>query len=297
MQIYHNGQIVPLEKATVSVMDHGYMYGVGLFETIKINNRYPFLYKDHLLRLRSGLESVKIKWDFTDDQVLQAIERTLIANNIENGSIRLNVSAGEDVWGMPSYPYQTPTTLIFARQATAALYSSKTGVILSTRRNTPEGHVRFKSHHYLNNLIAYQELQGRKDVEGIFLTKEGYVAEGILTNIFWVKGQKVYTPHVHTGILDGITRRLIIQLLDYCNIKVEEGFYSIEMLMDSDEVFVTNSGQEVLPITEIDDKSFLGTHGEVTKKLQTLISSCPSKLASIKHIKGVNERGDCIIEK
>ncbi|MCG6197403.1 aminotransferase class IV, partial [Anoxybacillus sp. LAT_38] len=126
---------------------------------------------------------------------------------------------------------------------------------------------RFKSHNYLNNALARLELGAQPDVEGLFLTRDGYVAEGIVSNLFWVTNGRLYTPSTETGILDGVTRRHVLNLARRLGILAEEGWYRPDALVQADEVFVTNSVQEIVPVSEIDGRPVPAPYGEHTRAL------------------------------
>ena len=131
----------------------------------------------------------------------------------------------------------------------------KEGVILKQVRNTPEGALRLKSHHYLNNILGKREIGNVVNKEGIFLTEAGYVAEGLF-RISFVKGEILYTPSLETGILNGITRAFIIKFAEELGIEVKEGFFTKDELLSADEVFVTNSIQEIVPLNCIEGRDF-----------------------------------------
>lgn len=266
MYIYLNGQIVSGEEAKISVFDHGFMYGLGLFETFRVYQGHPFLLDDHLQRLRTSLEELRINWAMTNDQVYEILNELLVKNNLQDAYIRLNVSAGNEGLGLMTEPYHQPTTIIYIK-ALPPMDPEKKGVILQTIRNTPEGSERLKSHHYLNNILGKREIGRAVDREGIFLTKEGYIAEGVVSNIFWVKHGIVYTPSTQTGILNGITRKFILKLLKLNGIPYEEGFYNLEELLTSEEVFVTNSIQEIVSLTQVNDTMFPGKKGKIVNLL------------------------------
>ncbi len=280
MFVYLNGKIVNEEEAVISIFDHGFMYGLGLFETLRVYQGHPFLLQDHLLRLRKGLSELKIKWEVTDQQIIKVIQEILRKNQLQDAYIRINVSAGPNELGLSTDFYQTPTTIIYIKPI-PQMVKEKKGVFLKTHRNTPEGSYRLKSHHYLNNILGKQELGQAPDVEGIFLTKEGYVAEGIVSNLFWVKDQVVYTPTLETGILNGITRQLVFKLLNEENITYKEGFYSKSDLLSSTEVFITNSIQEIIPIIEIEQKIF--PQKKLTNLLQMKYDKIKHELYSMEH--------------
>ncbi|KMJ56703.1 4-amino-4-deoxychorismate lyase [Bacillus sp. LL01] len=256
MIVYKDGSWQPIEETNVSVMDHGFLYGVGLFETFRTYNGMPFLFHDHLIRLRKGLESVYIDWHESDEYLEGLVEEALKKNEVSDGVIRLNVTAGISNWGLPTETYHTPSLLLFTRPVPQMAIESKGAVFLERRRNTPEGDTRLKSHHYLNNLLGKRELGARTEVEGIFLTQEGYVAEGLVSNIFWIKGDTIYTPSISTGILNGVTRKFILHLSSLIGLEVQEGMFTPEDLLHGNEVFITNSTQEIVRIDRLDGKAF-----------------------------------------
>ncbi|WP_110114697.1 aminodeoxychorismate lyase [Bacillus sp. CGMCC 1.16541] len=281
MYIYINGEVVLQTEAVISPFDHGYMYGLGLFETFRIYNGHPFLLDDHLERLRKGLEALCIHWSYSKEEVLDIIKKLLKKNELKNAYVRLNVSAGVGEIGLQVEHYEQPSTIFYLKPmpSTPPLFI-KEGVLLETRRNSPEGNERLKSHHYLNNVIAKREVGSDMGKEGIFLTKEGYVAEGVVSNLFFVKGNKVYTPSTETGILNGITRQFILRMLEKQHMEVEEGLFSVKDLLTSDEMFMTNSIQEIFAIKNIGEVSFKTGTGTLTYTLQQLYKRATQSLWS-----------------
>lgn len=289
MFIYINGRLVRKNDAVISPFDHGYLYGVGLFETLRVYHGHPFLLFDHIERLRTGLQLIGIEHDWSLDDWRTAIARLLQANGYDSAYIRINVSAGCAELGLIAEPYEQPTTIIFSKPLSAnEQFPEKEAVVLQTRRNTPETPFRLKSHHFLNNVLAKREIGNAPNREGIFLDERGHVAEGIVSNLFWVKAGIVYTPSLKTGILNGITRQFICCLLKQKGVEVQEGFYSIEHLYAADEVFMTNSIQEVVPIVAVDRHRFLGNKGEITQMLKNEYKKYRETLLAYKELeKGV----------
>ncbi|WP_316572815.1 aminodeoxychorismate lyase [Neobacillus sp. YIM B06451] len=264
MYIWQNGRLVKKEEASISPFDHGFLYGVGLFETFRVYGGHCFLLDDHLERLNAGLELLQIEKKVTRVEAEGAVKSLLEANGYLDAYIRLNVSAGTGEIGLRSEPYDSPEMLIFSKPLPPATQlQEKGGKILSLNRNTPEGLERLKSHHYLNNLLAWREIRHSPGVEGIFLTREGYVAEGIVSNVFWAKQGILYTPSVHTGILNGITRQFVMGLAEKSGIEVRQGLYLLQDLYEADEVFFTNSIQEIVACPRIGDANFEGLNGKL----------------------------------
>ncbi|WP_028400949.1 aminodeoxychorismate lyase [Ectobacillus panaciterrae] len=268
MLIYVNGEYVSDKEAVISPYDHGFLYGLGVFETFRVYSGHPFLFDDHYERLLTALSFLHIEWHMEKKELLQILHELLERNGIEDAYVRLNVSAGTAEVGLQTDPYYAPSVIMFMKPLPVTDSTpEKKGIILQVPRNTPEGPFRLKSHHYLNNILGKREVGNDPKKEGIFLTKEGYVAEGIVSNIFFVKQGVLYTPSVETGILNGITRAFVLRLAKSIGVQTRIGFFAKEELLKSDEVFVTNSIQEIVPMHGVGSASFPGKEGEVTAKL------------------------------
>ncbi|WP_257351319.1 aminodeoxychorismate lyase [Pseudalkalibacillus decolorationis] len=269
MYLYLNGSYVRKEEAQISPFDYGFLYGLGVFETFRLYDGHPFLLDDHLDRLNRALEDLKIRKLITKQEIIACLAKLMQMNGWADASIRLNISAGIGKPGLQTIEYTDPTVFIYGGelQPAPSTMNSKEGTILTIRRNTPEGNERWKSHHFLNNILAKQELGGDPLTEGIFLTDDGHVAEGITSNIFWVKAGTVYTPSIDTGILNGITRQYVLSLCEKLQIPFCIGEFPKEALMDADECFVTNSVQEIVGLSRIGEHQFAGTKGKLTTTL------------------------------
>ncbi|WP_062751038.1 aminodeoxychorismate lyase [Shouchella tritolerans] len=248
-----NGAVVAKEQAAISPFDHGFLYGIGLFETFAAHKNGVFLLEAHIDRLLTGLESVGIAYSLTKERALETVYTLLEANQLEEGYVRWNVSAGMREIGLFPDRYEAPTEIVYMKPLPKKPLS-KEAVVLHTVRNTPEGGLRLKSHHYLNNVLAKQELKQSPYAEGIFLTKEGHVAEGIVSNLFWIKGDVVFTPSLETGILGGVTRSFVIKQLQSAGHEVRVGLFKGEALQEADALFFTNSIQGVVPVTKLDGR-------------------------------------------
>ncbi|MFE5473885.1 aminodeoxychorismate lyase [Bacillus safensis] len=255
MIIYLNGQYIEEKDATLSPFDHGFLYGIGVFETFTSLAGQVFLLDWHLERLNQSLRDLCIESTIEKPFVLDIIHTLLNKNQIAGGHarIRLNVSAGRGN-GFSADPYEEPVVFVMISPfRPESILGEKKGVILQTRRNTPEGPRRFKSHHYMNNLLAKREVGNDPALEGIFLTKEDDVAEGITSNVFWRKDDVIYTPSLDTGILNGVTRRYCIETLHTMGASLKEGRYPVSHLLSADEAWMTNSVQGVVPFGSIED--------------------------------------------
>lgn len=286
LYIYLNSEFIKDTEARISPFDHGFLYGLGVFETFRVYKGFSFLLKDHIQRLNQSLEQLNIHYKADVDEAIQVIDRLLFLNKCENKdvTIRLNVSAGNGEVGKLTESYFKPNVMYLLRQAPPNNDIEKNIAILQTRRNTPEGSYRLKSHHYLNNILGKRELIETPELEGIFLTEEGYVSEGIVTNVFWVKKGIVYTPSLETGILNGITRQFIMRCLSTLGIPFQEGQYTLDEMICADEIFLTNSTQEILPVKEMGEHLYPGNEGAVVNKLKGMYKHYHSKLLTIEEL-------------
>lgn len=283
MYIYHNSKFIKDSEATISPFDHGFLYGLGVFETFRVYKGFPFLLYDHLDRLQAALDELGIAYTINRQEIFEIIQELILRNQCESEdvTVRLNISAGKGEVGQLLQEYSCPTVLCFLRKAPPLTMTEKNASILKLRRNTPEGNYRLKSHHYLNNILGKRELIKSPNVDGIFLTEQGFVAEGIVSNIFWGNENGFYTPSVETGILNGITRRFVIRCLQELKIPISEGFFKKEQMFLSKEVIMTNSSQELVAIKDIDGYKFSGKDGIIIQRLHDLYRRNRTKLLSI----------------
>ncbi|AHV95009.1 aminotransferase class IV [Paenibacillus sabinae] len=254
-----NGGVVDAADAVVSVRDHGFLYGIGLFETFRTYGGKPFLLERHLERMAEGCRQLGIPFEPDIDGLTEWTLKLMERNGLQEAYIRYTITAGEDVLGLPAGDYTHPNQVLFAKalppRPAELDTNGKELQLLKLRRNTPEGKVRFKSLHYMNNILAKRELtlypSAARGAEGLMLTARGEVAEGIVSNVFFVKGGRLFTPDESAGILPGITREMVMELAESEGLKVETGLYPWEMLSMADEVFLTNSIQELVPVTTL----------------------------------------------
>lgn len=271
--IYVNGRFIEEKDAVLSPFDHGFLYGIGVFETFRLYEGRPFLLDWHIERLERALKDLQIEYTVTKQEMIEMLDKLLGLNDIKDGNarVRLNISAGISDKGFAAQTYDNPTVLCFVNQLKPeSLPLQKEGKVLSIRRNTPEGPFRLKSHHYLNNMYAKREIGNDPRFEGIFLTKDCAVAEGIISNVFWRKGSTIFTPSLDTGILDGVTRRFVMENAKKIGMDVKTGRYQLEALLTADEAWMTNSVLEIIPFSKIEEVNYPGRNGEITSALQTL---------------------------
>ncbi|VEF48918.1 4-amino-4-deoxychorismate lyase [Bacillus freudenreichii] len=279
MYMYLNGNFIEKEKARISPFDHGYLYGLGVFETFRTYSGVTFLLEEHLERLNAGLAEMGIERAFEKGEVRAIIDELSGLNQLQDSYIRMNVSAGAGEIGLQTAPYTEPTIIFFQKELPPLEpLREKEAVLLNIRRNTPETEVRLKSHHFFNNMAAKRELGSDPGKEGIFLSEDGFLAEGVTSNLFWVNGGRLLTPAIETGILNGITRQFILRLATELGIRTEEGLYKWVELSEADEIFFTNSIQEIVPVNAFEGKSLPGKDGRIVQRLNELYQNYVSNL-------------------
>lgn len=266
MWCWKDGQYVKDTDLLISPFDHGFLYGIGFFETFRTYNGEPFLFDEHFQRLQQALDEYNIQLPYSKEQLQEVVRQLTVRSDGREGYFRLNVSAGNEGLGLQARAYNNPTVILFRKELVDGPLEKK-AVLLKTVRNSPEQALRYKSHHYANNVLARQELDSLLHTEGFFVNEQGYVAEGITSNIFWVKNEKLFTPSINLGILNGITRQFVMKLAKELAMEIVEGEFLVDELLSADECFVTTSIQELIPIIQFEDKEFPGLSGTVYKKL------------------------------
>lgn len=258
MRIGLNGAVLEAGNAVIPALDHGLLYGIGLFETFRTYGGVPYALDRRLARLRQGCETLGIRWTMTDAEVRRWLAAVLEANGLADAYVRLTVTAGDAGLGLAVDPYERPNTLLAVKSLPTLadrLYREGRELrVLRTPRGTPETPVRLKSLHYMTNMLAKRELASSgasAGAEGLMLTREGWLAEGIVSNLFFAKDGIVRTPALGTGILPGITRALTLEMARSRGFETEEGYYTIADLLAADEVWLTGSVQELVPVTRI----------------------------------------------
>ncbi|WP_336047028.1 aminodeoxychorismate lyase [Solibacillus ferritrahens] len=269
MLCWMNGQYIDEQELKISPFDHGFLYGLGFFETFRTYEGKAVYLHEHFNRLLEALKEYRIHFPYTIQDIEEVIEKLNVQDG-EEGYFRLNVSAGVHPIGLAPSEYTEPTIILFRKELPKLVRGTeKEAVWLKTARNSPEQQTRYKSHHYGNNVRARLELSSLANQEGFFTDKNGVVAEGITSNIFWIKDDILYTPSTKLGILPGITRAIVIRLAKELGIHVREGSFMIWELEQADECFVTTAVQELVPISHIGKIRFAGSEGRLYKKLHT----------------------------
>lgn len=271
--IYLDGQYVTKENAKVSVFDHGFLYGDGIFEGIRIYDGNIFKCAEHLSRLYDSAKSIGLVIPLSKDEIRDAMAETIRRNDMHNGYIRLVVSRGVGDLGLDPRRCLNPTILIVVEQL--AIYPEEAyinglrAVSVSQRRNIPDAlNPKIKSLNYLNNILVKMQSNFADADEAIMLNAQGYVTEGSGDNIFVVKNNVIYTPPCYLGALEGITRLAIIELSERLGYKLKEEPFTMHDVYIADEVFFTGTAAEVIAAREVDGRVIgSGQAGPITLKL------------------------------
>ncbi|MFQ5893400.1 MAG: aminotransferase class IV [Nitrospinota bacterium] len=261
MIVYLNGDYVPAEEARISVFDRGFLYGDGIYETLRVYSGRVFKLEEHLSRLERSARMIRLALPLSRAGVAEAIETCLKVNDLSSALVRIGVSRGEaSSPGLdPALVVGPPTMVIVARPFEPypeAMYEAGLrAAVVSVRRNPTEAlNPTIKSTNFLNNILAKMEALEAGTDEAIMLNTDGHVAEGTTTNIFWVAGDTLCTPPLEAGILDGVTRSVTISLAEDLDYQVLEVLRGRSALEEAEEVFITSTSYEIMPVTTIDGK-------------------------------------------
>lgn len=271
--IYLNGEFVTKENAKVSVYDHGFLYGDGIFEGIRIYDGNVFRLKQHLDRLYDSAKSIDLTIPLTCQEMQDAVIATVRKNGLRSGYIRLVVSRGPGNLGLDPNRCEKPWVIIIVEELSIypeeAYRNGLRSVSVSTRRNLPDAlNPKIKSLNYLNNILAKIQANLAGVGESIMLNAQGYVTEGTGDNIFIVKKGVVYTPPAYVGALEGITRGAIIELCGKLGYPLKEEPFTLHDVYVADEVFFTGTAAEVIAVREVDGRVIgEGKAGPITTHL------------------------------
>ncbi len=272
-KIFLNGELVDKGEAKISVFDHGYLYGDGIFEGIRAYNGRVFRFEEHLTRLYESAKAIMLNIPMQKEEMKEAVLKTIRANELKDAYIRLVVSRGVGDLGLDPKKCDEATVVIIASDITLypdEFYENGLEVVtVPTRRNIPEGvNPRVKSLNYLNNIMAKIEANQAGVLEAIMLNNEGYVAECTGDNIFIVKGSKLITPPTYAGILKGVKREVVMGVAPEFDLEVREELFTRHDLFTADECFLSGTAAEVIPVVKVDGREIgNGRPGEYTWKL------------------------------
>lgn len=270
--IYFNGHLVPRAEAKLSPFDHGFLYGYGLFETMRAYEGHIFRLDRHLTRLRCSAESLGLRPKLDAFDLENACVETLQANKLKDARLRLTITAGEGDMTPDLNTCSNLTVLVAAKNFVPLppeRYEQGFKAALSfLRRDSQSPLSRLKCTCYVSNILARMEAKAAGCDEAIMLNELGYIAEGSTANIFLVSKGELSTPSLESGILPGITREAVLEIARDLNIKTVERQVELRELSRAEEAFVTNSIIEVMPLTWLNGEPIgTGKPGKLTRNL------------------------------
>jgi len=273
MKIYINRRFIDEKKAAVSVFDHGFLYGDGVFETLRAYEGRLFRMDDHLRRLKNSARKLKIAMPYTLTGLRRLLNQTITINHLKNALVRIAITRGQGPIGLDPDLCRKPTLVIIPRKfqgCPAMQYTKGLAVAIVSVRRIPAQALdpRIKSMNFLNSILAKIQAKEKHADEGLMLTLNGELAEGSISNLFLIKHGRIFTPAVRLGILAGITRQIVLDLAKEARIPVKEGRLVPSALYRAEECFLTNTSMEIMPAVRIDGiRIGNGKPGPITRLL------------------------------
>jgi branched-chain amino acid aminotransferase len=269
-KVFLNDKLVDIDKASISAADSGFLYGAGLFETMRSYNGTVFCLKDHLDRLFFSSKALSIEHGYDKKYITDAIYKLLKANKLTDARLRLTLTGGPM---SQADEHRRPTLLITATRLQpypAEYYQKGVLVVLSAfRQNIAEPICGHKTTNYLSRMIALRQAHEKRAAEALWFTVDNRLAEGCISNVFLVKDSVLYTPTLTTPVLPGVARKTVCQLAVKNSIKLIEKDLGIDDVLAADEMFLTNVIMQIMPISSVEKHTVGdGKVGSVTTKLR-----------------------------
>ena len=273
MQVYIDGKFFPQSKASVSVYDHGFLYGDGVFEGIRIYNNNIFMLNEHIKRLYDSAKAIRLKIPLSKAELKNAVKQTHKVNGLKNGYIRLIITRGIGDLGIDTRTCPKPSVVIIVDKITLypeKFYKNGMEIITASTQRTSVSALnpQIKSMNYLNNILAKIEAENAGVNEALMLNTSGNVVECSGDNIFIYRNDTLITPPTFIGALNGVTRGIVMKLAEQEGLKVEELIFSRHEVYTSDECFLTGTAAEIIPVIKLDGREIgNGKPGKITTRL------------------------------
>jgi len=273
MQVYIDGKFFPQSKASVSVYDHGFLYGDGVFEGIRIYNNNIFMLNEHIKRLYDSAKAIRLKIPLSKTELRKAVEQAHKVNGLKNGYIRLIITRGIGDLGIDTRTCPKPSVVIIVDKITLypeKFYKNGMEIITASTQRTSVSALnpQIKSMNYLNNILAKIEAENAGVNEALMLNTSGNVVECSGDNIFIYRNDTLITPPTFIGALNGVTRGIVMKLAEQEGLKVEELIFSRHEVYTSDECFLTGTAAEIIPVIKLDGREIgNGKPGKITTRL------------------------------
>lgn len=260
MYISVNGSLLKEKEICISPMSGGYMYGYGLFETVKVYEGKAIFIEEHIERLIKGCEELKLKINNHLNSIKEYCDEFILANNLKFGAIKVLYAKNTENYDLiisfrkiiyNEEKYHKGFKLCFA----------------NTKKNPYSTLVYVKSNNYLENILEKQRAVDNGYDEAIFLNVNNKISEGTLANIFFVKDKVIYTPSVNCGLLPGIMRDKVMGLVNKLQLDLRIGEFERNELLQADEIFITNSLMDIMPVSKLENREFHIAQNEITQLL------------------------------
>ncbi|CAC9530034.1 D-alanine aminotransferase (EC 2.6.1.21) [uncultured Gammaproteobacteria bacterium] len=252
--VYLNGEFIPKDQASVSIMDRGFLFGDGVYEVIPVYSGKIFRLDEHLKRLQNSLNSVQINNPYSAPEWSDILHQLLGLSTESNQSLYLQISRGADISRKHSFESLTPTVFI---ESNPLMPKTKSELEMGFRAmSQPDFRWQrcdIKSTSLLAN-IMYSQQAKQNSVEEVILHRDSNVTEGATSNVFIIKSDTLLTHPTGKHILSGITRDLVLESAKHCHLNIEESTFTLDHLLMADEVWISSSTREVMPITQVDDR-------------------------------------------
>jgi branched-chain amino acid aminotransferase len=277
---YINGTFVDESEAYISIMDHGFLYGDGVFDAFRVHDGKIFEFEAHMNRLYDSARIIDLDIPLSIEQFKNIVIETVRRSGYKDCYIRPQVTRGIGSLGHDPGTCKTPSIVVYVTPVPVLKKERSIRTIISSYRRPPAFILppESKTLHYINNILAKMEARKRGVDDAILLDIRGFVSEGCAWNIFLVRNRRVVTPSIASSILRGITRDVVIRILKEMNLPVEERDVTVSELLVADEVFGTGSGSGISPIVEINGRKVGdGSPGPVANETETRFRSLIEK--------------------
>lgn len=267
-----NDSFVPEDQATISIFDRGFLYGDGLFETVRIYGGKVFRLERHLERLASGLRTLRFTIPYDSAALSRRLNELIARNEVREGFARIIVTRGIGDFGLGTTSARDPVVVMYAQSRPPfgpEQYQRGFRVVLAKERANAQSTMEVtKTISRVHHVIAKMEAERAGVDDAIMLNTRGHIAEGTTSNAFLIKGGRLLTAPIEEGLLPGITREVIQTLATQKRVPIQEGAYSVEDVYGADEVFLSSTLIELMPVTEVDGRKIGdGEPGPITREL------------------------------
>lgn len=262
MYVLLNGELLLSDSVWISPLSEGFSFGYGLFETIKVSGGQPLFWDQHLERFEKGARSLNLPLSYKKTVIRDFTAQLIEANAIVNGVVKILYAKNKDQYNLLINSRANPYTEEKYNRGFKLCFAE-------AKKNQYAKLTYIKSNNYLENILAKNQALKSHCDEAIFLNVDNILCEGTATNIFFVKKGKIYSPSIPCGLLPGILREQIIALILNLNLPLDIGTFRKEDLYDADEIFLTNSLMDIMPVAQLEEKKLDLLHNDITRLLQT----------------------------